>query len=248
MLPLRSLFALLLLAYASPAFSKFTFPPAITTLHINIGPNISPIQPPPKSPHVAVLAIEANIGVANFLRENYQKRKYPGQFFVINAAIAGPPLASSFSTFNHYNAQGASSSLSKALKPKGITPDFANRTTYDPRGHYGPGISGIDFVAVLSLGNVLDAVPSNITVDFLKTDTQGYDLAVIRSAGKQLRRVKKIMSETYLKGIAEWRYENVKNDLDRDWMPYMRQSGFRLTNPPGNIGGEYDAIWERAGN
>lgn len=194
-----------------------------------------------------MLVVEPNIGVANHLREEYQKKRYVSRFFVINAAIAGPPHAGHFLTFNHYNVDGASSSLSTALEgPKGRPQSFANRKTFDPSKHYGPGPAGVDFVPVLSLEALLRAVPKNVKIPFLKTDTQGFDLAVVKSAKMgSLRRVGKIMTETYLPGIEKVRYQNVKNDLGRDWMPFMKRIGFKLSNPTKKENDEYDAIWIR---
>lgn len=92
---------------------------------------------------------------------------------------------------------------------------------------------------------MLKAVPANVEIEFLKTDTQGYDLDVVKSAGEGIRRVGRIMTETYLRGIEERRYEGVRNDLVRDWVPYMREMGYTLQNPPDYEGDEYDAIWVR---
>lgn len=216
-------------------------------LHINIGPNVSPIVPPENDKSVAVLVVEPNIGVAHYLREEYQKKRYVSRFFVINAAIAGPPHTGRFLTFNHYNVDGASSSLSSALEDaRGRPQSFANRKSFDPSAHYGPGPAGVDFVPVLPLEALLRAVPSDVDIPYLKTDTQGFDLEVVKSASvKSLRRVGKIMSETYLPGIAKVRYRNVRNELGRDWIPYMKKVGFGLTNPTNREMDEYDAVWVR---
>lgn len=233
-----------LLEQSSPA-TLFPFDPAIKKLFINIGPNISPVRPPDSE--TAVIAIEANVAIANHLRETFQKDpELVNRFYVINCAIAGAPLANSFSVFHHYNKRGMSSSLSTIKTPEGNLPRYANRSVHDPSENFGPGPGGFDFVPVLSLDAVLDGVPREVQIDFLKTDTQGFDLQVIKSASRgNLRRLRKIKSETYLPQAEQTRYEGATNDLYRDWVPYMKKMGFRLTNPTDKTNMEYDAIWER---
>lgn len=80
---------------------------------INIGPNKGPLEPPKDNPSVGVLAIEAYLGMANYLRETFHKAKYPRRFFVLNCAVAGAPLTGGLSTFHYYNSNGKSSSLSQ---------------------------------------------------------------------------------------------------------------------------------------
>jgi len=193
--------------------------------------------------------VEPNVGIAHYLRERHQKTLHPSRFFVIACAIGGPPLAGGLATFRHYNL-GVSSSLAPARRDAlGRLPGFA-KTGDDARGagEFGPGEGGIDFVPVLSLEALLKAVPSRVEVEMLKTDAQGFDLSVVMSARREtLRRVGRIVSETYLPGVAERRYSGVRNELYRDWMPYMGQVGFRLVNEVHGSDKEFDATWERMG-
>lgn len=215
-------------------------------MHINIGPNLGTILPPKGDLSVAVLALEANLGIANYLRETHQKRLHVNRFFVLNCAVSGPPLAGSIAPFHYYNSAGASSSLSEARDEAMGRQRWTNRTAFNPSDKYGPGPSAVDFVPVLSLDSVLSAIPHNISINLLKTDTQGHDLSVIRSAGRQqLRRVKHLVTETYLKGASHSKYKGVQNDLD-DWIPHMRDMGFKLINPPPPEDlNEHDAEWMR---
>lgn len=157
-------------------------------------------------------------------------------------------MAGRISAFNHYNERGMSSSLASVMrKPDGRVHGFADRARHDPSEKYGPGPAGVDIVPVLSLQALLDAVPSNIEIQSLKTDAQGFDLDVVKSASpRSLRRIKKIVSETYLEGIGAARYEGVRNDLERDWVPYMKKVGFKLSNPTKKTNREYDAHWIRS--
>lgn len=205
------------------------------------------MTPPRNDPTTAVIAVEPNVAIAHHMRETLQKGRHPGNFFVVNAAVSGFPLAGRIATFHHYNSRGVSSSLARVKKDaKGKEPSFASRKTHNPSDRYGPGSAGVDFVPVISLESVLGAVSKDVVIDMLKTDAQGFDLEIIKSASREtLRRVGKIRSETYLAGVAEKRYDGVKNELVRDWIPYMNNVGFRLTNPTKRIGSEYDAVWVR---
>lgn len=219
------------------------------SLHINIGPNLSPITPPAGDPGVAVLAIEPNTAIAHHLRVHFQKKKFPNQFFVLSCAVGAAPATGALTTFHYYNANGQSSSLSPAtaVSTRPVA-GWANLSRFDPSDQYGPGPAGIDIVAVLSLNTVLAAIPANISIDFLMTDAQGHDLAIIKSASvSSLRRVAKIKTETYLAAAAGLNYDGVHNDLS-EWVPYMKAAGYRLTNPPKRgAKGEYDAVWVRIG-
>lgn len=180
------------------------------------------------------------------LRETFQKKLYAHRFFVLNCAVSGPPLAGRIATFHFFNRRGMSSSLSKLHKEMSKVPVWANPDNFSPKDPYGPGPVGMDIVPVITLNSILSSVPKNVSIPFLKTDTQGHDFAVIKSASiANLRRVKKIMTETYLPGVARTRYHGVQNDIS-DWIPYMRQAGYRLMNPPPKgLRKEYDAIWIR---
>lgn len=170
------------------------------------------------------------------MRERLQKRAHAGRFFVLACAVAGTPLAGSVATFTFYNRNGASSSLSR-VKPRsdGSLPDIADTSMHSPDQMAGPGPSGVDFVPVLSLQALLDAVPTHMRIAFLKIDAQGFDLNIVRSARMDtLRRVDEILAETYLPRIVGTKFEGVENGLREHWIPYMRSVGFQLTNPPEN--------------
>lgn len=212
-------------------------------LHINIGPNTSPLGLSLKEEDkdLGVLLVEANLGIANMLRETRQK-KHPGRIFVINCAVAGAPLAGSFHSFHSFNKDGLSSSLAQPARSKmGDLPSWATGPAVNIT--YGPGAGGVDFVPVLSLDSLLDAIPNRIEISFLKTDTQGFDFKVVQSAKRtKLRRIKMLMTETYMDKAL---YVDVQNDLETDWIPHMRKMGFSLDNPPSAKKTEHDAIWSR---
>lgn len=50
-------------------------------------------------------------------------------------------------------------------------------------------------VSVFRLETILGLVPRNITIELLKVDAQGADLQIVQSAGKELRRIEKVIME-----------------------------------------------------
>lgn len=216
--------------------ATLNLPPAIRRLHINFGPNTSPLLPPAGEPATAVLAVEAQLEIASRLRETVARRHHD-RFFVIPAALAGE-ARTGFASLRMYNKAGQSGRLA------------ANRETakwaaadagLDRIGR------GIEFVPVLSLKRLLSAVLRDVEIPLLKTDTQGYDFTVIRSASRTaLRRVGRVMAEMY-RGQGPYALpEGVSNDLDRDWIPHMRAMGYRLVSTSSEQR-ESDTIFERVG-
>lgn len=225
----------------APALS---FPPAIRKLTIDIGPNTSPLLPPDDDPSHGVLSVEANLGICNWLRQEYQVRNHSGRFFIVNTAVSGGELAYSLAAFNFYNSDGRSSSLSAAA----ANDTWADREVFDPsRKKYGPGEHGADFVTVLPLETLLQAIPSAVEIMLLKIDTQGHDFSVITSARVEtVRRTLAVKAETYLPESAGKFYRGVSNDLFKDWIPYMKSIGFELYGAqPTRRKGEFDAVFNR---
>jgi FkbM family methyltransferase len=86
-------------------------------------------------------------------------------------------------------------------------------------------VDSITTVATIRLDNFMDL--SKITsVDFLKIDTQGMDLAVLRSAGSRLRDIRKITLEVDLSPRPLYRGAASKNDV----LEFMSSAGFKLTS------------------
>jgi len=63
-------------------------------------------------------------------------------------------------------------------------------------------------------------------VDFLKIDTQGNDLAVIRSAGQRIRDIRKITLEVDVTSKRLYRGSPSKQEV----LSYLQASGFRLVS------------------
>lgn len=70
-------------------------------------------------------------------------------------------------------------------------------------------------------------IPKALEIFFLKTDVQGMDLQVLKSAGEQLHRVERVDSE-----IINWDVylKDGKESMSKDWEfhAYMKSMGFRL--------------------
>ena len=69
------------------------------------------------------------------------------------------------------------------------------------------------------------------------------DFTAIRSAGKSIKRVRKIKTEVQTKIQPDYQMKNVSNSLEHDWKPWMKELGYRLTLLRWN-GEESEAFWE----
>jgi FkbM family methyltransferase len=94
-------------------------------------------------------------------------------------------------------------------------------------------------VPVLRLEDVLERIPPDVEVEYVKTDVQGLDLEVLRSAGEQLRRVTFVRTEVIL-------YDAYVPEGERgpateaEYLDYMQQMGFRFM---GDLGVEPTGRW-----
>ena len=95
--------------------------------------------------------------------------KHP-QVMVVPAAVSDSTF---LSTMYVYNTNGVSSSLSQPNK-KGWWNEKANLG--EPR-----------IVPVITMKNVLAAIPKDVIIDMIDTDMQGYDFKAISSADDELR-------------------------------------------------------------
>lgn len=147
-------------AHIPNAGALLIFPPTIRRLHINVGPNYTPVAPPEDDSAAGVLAVEAQLEVASALRERLA-RAHPDRFFIISAALAGEDQVG-FRALNVYNHGGESSSLAvaKADRP------------WSAKGNETRIGRGVEFVPVLTLGRLLSAIPADLSIPLLKTDTQ----------------------------------------------------------------------------
>jgi FkbM family methyltransferase len=80
-------------------------------------------------------------------------------------------------------------------------------------------------VPVLRLQDVIERVPPGLAVEYVKTDVQGHDLQVLKSAGESLRRVTRVKAEIInapiYAGRGEWR-----PGTEAEFVSYMESQGF----------------------
>jgi FkbM family methyltransferase len=82
-------------------------------------------------------------------------------------------------------------------------------------------------VPVLRLADVLTRIPDGIDVEYLKTDVQGHDLQVLRSADEHIRRVGRIRVEVINTVIYEGRGE-WKPGTGDEFVRYLSSRGFEF--------------------
>ena len=159
----------------------------------HVGSHTDPPFPP--DAETAVLAVEPVLLTAAAIPKH-------ANVYVITAAISDTP---SFQMFNVFNA-GVSSSLSEPTDPKMYWAQEGERSNaktlvaqkMSPDTVYPPFV----IVPVLTLEHLLAAIPEDISVEWVKTDMQGFDLRAARSASAaSLRRVKKYQAELYWCGL-----------------------------------------------
>ena len=94
-------------------------------------------------------------------------------------------------------------------------------------------------VPVLRLEDVLERVPPELEITYLKTDVQSLDLQVLKSGGEQLRRVFKVRAEV----ITEGRYEDFdgeRSGTEQEFVEYMESIGFRFLR---DVGVQPKRVW-----
>lgn len=160
-------------------------PKRIKGVIINIGCHLDPVISDDEE--VAVIAFEPSLDVAKMIKPRRN-------LFVIPAAVSSQ--GGLFTMFRYWHG-GVASSLGEAvpdeevLKMKGAGEPF--------------------FVPVVTLKNILEAIPPAVDILHLKTDAQGFDLEVVKSAGPLLSRVFRMCNEVDKYGFQH--YVNTHNDL-----------------------------------
>ena len=168
----------------------------VTRLLLNIGSNNAPVLPPRHDNTTAALIFEPIIGCS--LNMDTPR---------VSIMVAAVSDEASLATMNVYNTNGLSSSLSVAAKADSWNSNRAQRA-----------------VPVIAMRTVLQSIPADIELWFLKTDMQGYDWRALGSVGDELRRVHYLTTEVYVGG--HHTYSGVKNDYCRQWLPHMLRIGF----------------------
>ncbi|KAI2505335.1 hypothetical protein MHU86_9135 [Fragilaria crotonensis] len=179
-------------------------PGNISEVFLNIGSNLDPILPPVDSGDKGLtIAFEPIVGC---------KIKPHKQLMVVQAAVDATAGLSSMFVFNQ---DGLSSSLSKPAYQ-----DFWNSDS-NRDGH-------IQIVPIITLRQILHAIPLHIAIPYIKTDMQGHDFVAIAAAGESLfkRNVDYLYTEVYVNNLSS--YKGVNNDFCTTWWPHMQRVGYDL--------------------
>ena len=221
-------------------------PPAVDRVIINIGSSKDPPAPPDE--RTAVIAVEPIPATALAIP------RHP-LTFVIVAAISN---ASGFANFFTYNRNGESSTL--AQLPEAVTSSTHSSKWWAQDNVRPADVPPVLFVPVLTLAQLLGAIPPRVRVAFLKTDMQGYDFTAVAAAGRALRRAEVVQAEVLCHMGAEaggadaaptnfaFNPNAPRNGFDEDWAAHMEALGYALRESPcRGWPTEGDAVWEQAG-
>lgn len=191
---------MLWLALHASAWALDSLPPNIQSVLLNIGSNLDPVLPPSEDESIAAIAFEPLVAAAI--------KPHP-RLYVVPAAVSSSHGLAMMDVLNRH---GVSSSLSKH-----VSKPFA-------RAAWATSSVPARVVPVITMLDVLNSIPSSISIMYLKTDMQGYDFNAVQSAGKALTRVPYVMTEVYLQNRST--YANVSNDFCNDWLPHMLKIGY----------------------
>jgi hypothetical protein len=147
--------------------------------------------------------LKSGIKIKNFLNDNF--------FLLEKIAIDN---VEKISEKNFYCTDDRNTGCSSLLKPT---------------ENLGLDVEYVDIVETISIESILDYInfPDNQTIKFLKTDTQGKDFDVIKSAGKYLTKIIGIKAEYNVKD----HYES--NNSAEEFLQYMLENNFLLINNDG---------------
>jgi FkbM family methyltransferase len=173
-------------------------PEGIKTIWINVGTHLDPVLPPENDKSVLVIGFEPNLDLVNRISKT-------ARLFIIPAAVGNFDGIASFHLSSN---DGGSSSLAQ-FQDRAKKLDSGNRA----------------FVPVVRLEHILTQIPSNINVDKIKIDAQGFDLEVIKSAGPQISRFKEIIGEVVANEDLAY-YKDVDNSK-KSWLEFMEANGFK---------------------
>jgi len=162
--------------YEIPWGGVLPIPETKTKVWIDIGTNINPIVAP--SGDVYMILVDP---IPKLVMNNEKAFPNPMDVAVVWSAISN---TTGTAIFNVYNKNGKSSSLASAASYKA---------------------SDVIEVPVHTLEELLNTIPTDLEIELLKTDMQGFDLVGLKSAGGSLTRVKMITSEFLdRKGIKDY--------------------------------------------
>lgn len=183
-------------------------PASATDCVINIGSNIDPIIATPPTISIAFEPIV------------HHMIKAQPNLFVVPAAVSDADGLEMMTVSGRSSVMpGTTSSLASL--------DTTKKTMHSYRSKLGLQKAGgaVKVVPVLSMRRVLNALPRNLTLAYLRTDMQGFDAVALRSAGQQLLRAEFLAGEFNYQGFSA--YTGMTNDLCT-MVVDMNKLGFEL--------------------
>lgn len=147
------------------------FPPEIKSVMIDVGLYNSILEPKADE---WVVAVEASVREIERFKLHSKCEKLQ-RCHLINAAVG--ESNDTFTTLHQSTREGGSSHI----------------TNFDPK--VWPMDMAPAVVPVISLKSLIDAVPSSLPISLCKTDTNGNDVYVIKSAGPSLQRCQRLTME-----------------------------------------------------
>jgi FkbM family methyltransferase len=94
-------------------------------------------------------------------------------------------------------------------------------------------------VPVLKLQDILERIPPEVEIEYLKTDVQGHDLQVLKSAGEQIRRVTRVKAEVINAPIYGGTGER-QPGTEQEFVEYLSAHGFEFER---DTGVRPDRVW-----
>lgn len=215
--------------FVAASLQLLRFPPSIRRVIVNLGANRNP--PIPRDADTAVIAVEPVLQTAVTIPTH-------PRVFVVVAAISN---ASGFAPMYTYNGFGESSSLASAEGTGRYWAEPELRET---------GYPPVAIVPVLTLEQLLRAIPPHLSIPLLKTDMQGYDFMAMSACPLTLlRRADQVFHEANCNGFRGENPNAPRNDMDGQWMAFMEErAGYLLTlNECAMLGEgrEGNALWTR---
>ena len=182
---------------------RFRLPPRVRRVWIDVGAHhLETTREELDKPELALIAVEP-------LEEAWKHWPDRARLIALPVALSTERRWLDF----HVNESDATSSLLKTVAGN-VVPDQTR--TVETRK-----------VPALRLADVLERVPDGVDIEYLKTDVQGHDLQVLRSAGDHIRRVGRIRVEVIntaiYEGSGEW-----KPGREEDFVRHLGQHGFEF--------------------
>jgi FkbM family methyltransferase len=208
---------------------------SINVVTLDVGQSKSPLLP--KAQYELVIGFEPN---PIYWRENLQRFGNLSNLVSVPCAIGD---YDGIGIFNQLNFMDSSSLLNVNREAVGNRLKVLKKNGWDiPMDIF--EVQHKYFVAVFRLEKLIDNIPKNITIQYLKIDTQGNDMKVIEGCGNSIRRVHKIMMEATVTKQQFYEGASTKEEI----VKRMESLGFALEKVQSQTGGDEENLYFRNDN